>query len=102
MVRLAITDFATKEESEYFYVNEEYETSQNMFTYSAFKKYSAYLPKEGAYRFYSLNILSKWSLNGNWTRVTSGEFLKYAGDKFLRKIKNGLSYIFMRNGFPSS
>ncbi len=28
MVPLAITDFATKEESEYFYVNEEYETSQ--------------------------------------------------------------------------
>ena len=59
MVRLAITDFTSKEESEYFYVNEEYETSQNMFTYSGFKKYSAYLPKEGDYKFYSLNLLSK-------------------------------------------
>lgn len=59
MVRLAITDFSSKEESEYFYVNEEYETSQNMFTYSSFKKHSAYLPKESTDQFYSLNLLSK-------------------------------------------
>lgn len=65
MVRLAITDFASKEESEYFYVNEEYETSQNMFTYSAFKKYSAYLPKEDTSKFYSLNLLSKKYLEKN-------------------------------------
>ncbi|WP_198304239.1 hypothetical protein [Arcobacter vandammei] len=65
MVRLAITDFATKEESDYFYVNEEYETSQNMFTYSAFKKYSAYLPKEDTSKFYSLNLLSKKYLDRN-------------------------------------
>ena len=39
MVRLAITDFTSKEESEYFYINEEYQSSQNMFTYSSFKKY---------------------------------------------------------------
>ncbi len=65
MVRLAITDFATKEESDYFYVNEEYETSLNMFTYSAFKKYSAYLPKEDTSKFYSLNLLSKKYLDKN-------------------------------------
>lgn len=65
MVRLAITDFATKEDSEYFYINEEYDTPIQMFTYSAFKKYSAYLPKEAKEKFYSLNLLSKKYLKKN-------------------------------------
>lgn len=43
MVRLVITDFATKEDSENFYINEEFDVSQNMFTYKSFKKYSTYL-----------------------------------------------------------
>ena len=65
MVRLVITDFTSKEESEYFYINEEYQSSQNMFTYSSFKKYSAYLPKESVDKFYSLNLLSKKYLQNN-------------------------------------
>ena len=65
MVRLVITDFTSKEESEYFYINEEYQSSQNMFTYSSFKKYSVFLPKENDDKFYSLNLLSKKYLQKN-------------------------------------
>ena len=34
MVRLVITDFASKEQNETFYLNDEYATAQNMFTYN--------------------------------------------------------------------
>ena len=45
MVRLVRTDFDTREDSEYFYIADEFDSSQNMFTYSSFKKYSVYLSK---------------------------------------------------------
>lgn len=95
MVRLAITDFATKEESEYFYVNEEYETSQNMFTYSSFKKYSAYLPKEGAYRFYSINILSKKYLDNNrfLIHIADEEFVILFNHKTIYSAKINANFI---------
>ena len=59
MVRLVITDFATKEDSEFFYVNDEFDVSQNMFTYHSFKKYSVYLSKYSNDEIYSLNLSSK-------------------------------------------
>ena len=65
MVRLVRTDFDTKEDSEYFYTADEFDESQNMFTYSSFKKYSVYLSKYTNDEIYSLNILSKKYLQRN-------------------------------------
>lgn len=65
MVRLVRTDFDTKEDSEYFYTADEFDESQNMFTYSSFKKYSVYLSKYTNDEIYSLNILSKKYLQKN-------------------------------------
>lgn len=65
MVRLVRTDFDTKEDSEYFYISDELDLSQNMFTYDSFKKYSVYLPKYTNDEIYSLNILSKRYLDKN-------------------------------------
>ncbi|WP_368028874.1 hypothetical protein [Arcobacter sp. s6] len=65
MVRLVRTDFDTKEDSEYFYIADEFDASQNMFTYSSFKKYSVYLSKYTNDEIYSLNILSKKYLQKN-------------------------------------
>jgi hypothetical protein len=65
MVRLVRTDFDTKEDSEYFYTADEFDESQNMFTYSSFKKYSVYLSKYTNDDIYSLNILSKKYLQRN-------------------------------------
>ena len=65
MVRLVRTDFDTKEDSEYFYTSDEFDISQNMFTYSSFKKYSVYLSKYTNDAVYSLNILSKKYLDRN-------------------------------------
>jgi hypothetical protein len=65
MVRLVRTDFDTKEDSEYFYVSDEFDVSQQMFTYSSFKKYSVYLSKYTNDEIYSLNVLSKRYLQKN-------------------------------------
>lgn len=65
MVRLVRTDFDTREDSEYFYIADEFDASQNMFTYSSFKKYSVYLSKYTNDEIYSLNILSKKYLQKN-------------------------------------
>jgi len=65
MVRLVRTDFATKEDSEYFYVTDEFDSSQNMFTYDSFKKYNVYMSKYTEEAIYSLNILSKRYLEKN-------------------------------------
>ena len=66
MVRLVITDFASKEQNETFYLNDEYATAQNMFTYNSFKKYSVFLSKyEITEEVYSLNLLSKKHLGKN-------------------------------------
>ena len=65
MVRLVRTDFDSREDSEYFYIADEFDVSQNMFTYSSFKKYSVYLSKYTNDQIYSLNILSKKYLQRN-------------------------------------
>ena len=65
MVRLVVTDFATKEDSEFFYVNGEFDVSQNMFTYNSFKRYNVYLPKYQNDEIYSLNLLSRKYLDKN-------------------------------------
>jgi hypothetical protein len=65
MVRLVITDFDSKEDSEYFYISDEFDASQNMFTYDSFKKYNVYLSKYTNDEIYSLNLLSKKYLRKN-------------------------------------
>lgn len=65
MVRLVITDFDSKEDSEYFYILDEFDASQNMFTYDSFKKYNVYLSKYTNDEIYSLNLLSKKYLRKN-------------------------------------
>lgn len=75
MVRLVRTDFATKEENEAFYLNDEFDTLQNMFTYDSLKKYSVYLSRyETNDELYSLNLLSKKHLESN-------QFLVYIEDE---------------------
>jgi hypothetical protein len=59
MVRLVRTDFDTKEDSENFYISDEFDVSQNMFTYDSFKKYNVYFSKYTNDEIYSLNLLSK-------------------------------------------
>lgn len=65
MVRLVRTDFTSRSDSEFFYINDEFETSQSMFTYESFKKYEVFLPKYMADDVYSLNLLSKKYLDDN-------------------------------------
>lgn len=66
MVRLVITDFTSKEQNEAFYLTDEFAATQNMFTYSSFKKYSVYLSRyETNDEIYSLNLLSKKHLGKN-------------------------------------
>ena len=65
MVRLVRTDFSSRSDSEFFYINDEFEASQSMFTYDSFKKYEVFLPKYMADNVYSLNLLSKKYLDDN-------------------------------------
>lgn len=65
MVRLVRTDFPTKEDSEFFYVNDEFDSSQSMFIYDKFKKYEVFLSKYTTDEVYSLNLLSKKYLDKN-------------------------------------
>jgi hypothetical protein len=66
MVRLVITDFASKDLNETFYLNDEFASEQNMFTYNSFKKYSVFLSKyDTNEEVYSLNLLSKKHLGRN-------------------------------------
>ena len=66
MVRLVITDFASKEQNETFYLNDEFASAQNMFTYNSFKKYSVFLSRyEDTEEIFSLNLLSKKHLGRN-------------------------------------
>ena len=60
MVRLVITDCTSREQNEAFYLTDEFAATQNMFTYSSFKKYSVCLSRyETNDEIYSLNLLSK-------------------------------------------
>jgi len=74
MVRLVITDFPSKEESKSFYMEDEFEESQDLFVYSKFKKYSVSLSKYNIDELYSLNLLSKKYLLKN-------QFLVYVSDE---------------------
>lgn len=65
MVRLVRTDFSSRSDSEFFYINDEFEVSQSMFTYDSFKKYEVFLPKYMSDNLYSLNLLSKKYLDDN-------------------------------------
>ncbi len=66
MVRLVITDFASKELNESFYLNDEFAGEQNVFTYNSFKKHGVFLSKYEVFdEIYSLNLLSKKHLGKN-------------------------------------
>lgn len=66
MVRLVITDFPTKEENEEFYLDDEFDLTQRIFTYHKFKKHSVILSKYDIHQnIYSLNLLSKKYLDFN-------------------------------------
>lgn len=95
MVRLVITDFATKEDSEFFYVNDEFDVSQNMFTYHSFKKYSVYLPKYSNDEIYSLNLLSKRYLGRNQflIHIADGEYVILFNHKTVYSAKINQNFI---------
>ncbi|MDY0320731.1 MAG: hypothetical protein RBR23_03250 [Arcobacteraceae bacterium] len=96
MVRLVATDFKTKEASEAFYLNEKFDASQKIFTYSFFKKYSLYMSRYlGNYKIYSLNLLSKKYLNDNefLIYITDEEFLVLFNHKTIYASKINLHYI---------
>ena len=95
MVRLVITDFATKEDSEFFYVNDEFDVSQNMFTYHSFKKYSVYLSKYSNDEIYSLNLLSKKYLGRNQflIHIADGEYVILFNHKTVYSAKINQNFI---------
>ncbi len=95
MVRLVITDFATKEDSEFFYINDEFDVSQNMFTYHSFKKYSVYLSKYTNDEIYSLNLLSKRYLGRNQflIHIADGEYVILFNHKTVYSAKINQNFI---------
>ena len=75
MVRLVITDFATKDASESFYRRDEFDSFEQLITYNALKKHSSYISKYSVNGdVYSLNLLSLKHLENN-------EFLIYITDE---------------------
>ena len=77
MVRLVVTDFQTRDDNDTFYLNDEFDISQKMFTYDSFKKHSVYLSRyEVTNEIYSLNLLSKKHLNKNQllVHITDSEY----------------------------
>ena len=95
MVRLVITDFATKEDSEFFYINDEFDISQNMFTYQSFKKYSVYLSKYTNDEVYSLNLLSRKYLGKNQflIHIADGEYVILFNHKTVYSAKINQNFI---------
>ncbi len=95
MVRLVVTDFATKEDSEFFYVNSEFDVSQNMFTYNSFKRYNVYLPKYQSDEVYSLNLLSKKYLDKNQflIHIADGEYVILFNHKTVYSSKISQNFI---------
>lgn len=96
MVRLVLTDFATKEDNEAFYLNDEFDVSVNMFTYDSLKKYSVYLSKyEINDEIYSLNLLSKKHLLANQflVHITDGEFMILFNHKTVYSAKISQNFI---------
>lgn len=96
MVRLVVTDFATKDDNETFYLNDEFDISQKMFTYESFKKHSVYLSKyEVTDTIYSLNLLSKEYLNKNQLLVyiTDSEYFILFNHKTVYSAKINQNFI---------
>lgn len=96
MVRLVVTDFATKDDNETFYLNDEFDISQNMFTYESFKKYSVYLSKyEVTNTIYSLNLLSKKYLDKNQllVHITDSEYFILFNHKTVYSAKINQNFI---------
>ena len=96
MVRLVVTDFQTKEDNEAFYLNDEFDISQKMFTYDSFKKYSVYLSKyDVTDTIYSLNLLSKKHLNKNQilVHITDSEYFILFNHKTVYSAKINQNFI---------
>jgi hypothetical protein len=96
MVRLVVTDFATKEDNESFYLGDEFDISQNIFTYDSFKKHSVYLSKyETSNTIYSLNLLSKKYLNKNQllVHITDSEYFILFNHKTVYSAKINQNFI---------
>ena len=96
MVRLVITDFASKEDNETFYLNDEFDIAQKMFTYDSFKKQSVYLSKyEVTNTIYSLNLLSKKYLNKNQllVHITDSEYFILFNHKTVYSAKINQNFI---------
>lgn len=96
MVRLVITDFATKEDNEAYYINDEFDSLQNMFTYSSFKKHNVFLSRyETSDEIYSLNLLSKKYLAKNQflIHIAEGEFIILFNHKTVYSAKINSNFI---------
>ena len=96
MVRLVITDFATKEDNESFYINDEFDTTQNIFTYNSFKKYGVNLSRyETNNEIYSLNLLSKKHLDKNQflLHIAEGEYIILFNHKTVYSAKINSNFI---------
>ncbi|HJE02629.1 MAG TPA: hypothetical protein K8U92_02025, partial [Aliarcobacter thereius] len=95
MVRLAITDFSSQEESEHFYLDNDLENSKRLFTYNSFKKNEVYVSKNSVYDFYSLNLLSKEYLDGNefLIYIADEEFVLLFNHKTIYSVKLNLNFI---------
>ena len=96
MVRLVVTDFQTKEDNETFYLNDEFDISQKMFTYNSFKKHSVILSKyEATKTIYSLNLLSKKYLNKNQilVHITDSEYFILFNHKTVYSAKINQNFI---------
>jgi hypothetical protein len=96
MVRLVVTDFTTKEDNESFYLGDEFDISQNMFTYDSFKKHNVYLSKyETSNSIYSLNLLSKKYLNKNQllVHITDSEYFILFNHKTVYSAKINQNFI---------
>ncbi|MGB1226878.1 MAG: hypothetical protein ACPG9K_03225 [Poseidonibacter sp.] len=96
MVRLVITDFQTKDDNESFYLNDEFDIAQKMFTYDSFKKHSVYLSKyEATNTIYSLNLLSKKHLGKNQllVHITDSEYFILFNHKTVYSAKINQNFI---------
>lgn len=95
MVRLVRTDFTSKEDSEFFYINDEFATSNKFFTYSAFKKYEVYLSKYSNDEVYSLNLLSRKYLDNNQflVHIADNEYIILFNHKTVYSAKINQNFI---------
>lgn len=96
MVRLVITDFANKDDNEAFYVNDEFDSMQNIFTYSSLKKHGLFLSKyDTSSEVYSLNLLSKKHLGKNQflLHIAEGEYIILFNHKTVYSAKISQNFI---------